>query len=323
MVSSIITNSKKEEKIKTFSPLIVSASRATDIPAFYADWLINKFEKNYCLKQNPFNQKFEYISLNDVRFIVFWSKNPENIVNKLSYFDSRGINYYFQFTLNDYEAENYEINIPKLDSRISIFKNLSDTIGKDKIVWRFDPLILSEKINLKQIIEKVINLGDKISSYTNKLIFSFVDLNYQKVVVNLKKYGCNFRNFSDSEKVEFAKTISDYNTKNWHLEIATCAEKNDFSELNIHHNKCIDDKLILKLSENDLTLKNYLNSINPSKIKDKGQRKLCNCIVSKDLGAYNTCPHFCVYCYANSSENIVKRNFENFDKNNDSIVKYF
>jgi DNA repair photolyase len=301
-------------------PLIISASRATDIPAFYSDWLIDRFEQGYCTKINPFNRKTELISLKNVRFIVFWTKNPENIIEKLSFFDNKHIKYYFQFTLNDYDNEKYEQNLVALSERIKIFKALSEKIGKEKVIWRFDPLILSDEINIVTLIQKIITLGNEINHYTNKLVFSFVDLKYKKVLNNLFRNNLNFRSFTTEEKFEFAKKISEHNLKNWGLNISTCAEEIDFNKFSINKNKCIDYELILKLAGDDEILFKFLQKLINKNLKDIGQRKLCNCIFSKDLGSYNTCRHFCVYCYANTSKEIVLKKIFKFNKNNTSII---
>ena len=114
------------------APVIVSASRSTDIPAFYAKWFINRLAAGYCVWYNPFNQKAMRISFNKTKVIVFWTKNPEPLIEYLPELDKRGIRYYFQFTLNDYESEGFEPNVPALEQRIETFKRLSSLIGKEK-----------------------------------------------------------------------------------------------------------------------------------------------------------------------------------------------
>lgn len=122
------------------APVIISASRATDIPAFYAKWFINRLKAGYVIWHNPFNQQPMYVSFKNCKVIVFWTKNPKPLIPLLHKIDQAGLHYYFQFTLNDYMKERLEPNVPPLDARIKMFKELSNPIGKEKVIWRFDPI---------------------------------------------------------------------------------------------------------------------------------------------------------------------------------------
>lgn len=306
------------------APTIISASRSTDIPAFYSDWLVNRIKEGYLKWVNPFNNNSSYISFQNTRLIIFWSKNPKPIFKHLAFFEENIKNFYFQFTLNDYDKEKLEPNVPCLQSRIDTFIELSERIGKDKVIWRFDPLILTSQIDVEKLLLKIENIGNKLKNYTNKLVFSFADItNYKKVKYNLIKHNIEFNDFSEELMIYFSKRLSDLN-KNWQFEVGTCAEKINLEQYGILHNKCIDDDLIIKLFSNDTILMEFLGiKISPktlfnefptiSKVKniqDKGQRQLCGCIISKDIGSYNTCPHLCKYCYANISNDIVLRNWK-------------
>ena len=164
------------EPVKAQAPVIISASRSTDIPAFYSDWLMNRLEKGYLKWKNPFNGADIYVSFSKARLFVFWSNNPKPILKHLKTFDDKHINYYFQFTLNDYEKENFEQNVPHLNKRIETFIELSETIGKQKLIWRFDPLILTDTIGVSDLLERISNIGDKLYKYTDKLVISFADI---------------------------------------------------------------------------------------------------------------------------------------------------
>jgi len=321
------------KSVEAILPFIISASRSTDIPAFFSKWFINRLEKGYITWTNPFNRKEQYISFDETKIIIFWTKNPKPLIPYLKEIDNRGIKYYFQFTLNDYEKEKLEPNVPNLNSRIVTFKNLSELIGKEKVVWRFDPLILSDEINVNALIEKIRHVGNQLYKHTEKLVFSFADiLSYKKVQNNLKNTAHNYREFSQLEINEFSRKITSLNN-NWGLKIATCAEKVDLIKYNIQHNRCVDDELIYKIGKSDASILNWLGCDNQanlslfdegysynSKLKDKGQRKACGCIVSKDIGMYNTCNHLCTYCYANHSKNIVKHNIKKHDVKSQSII---
>ena len=299
-------------------PIIISASRATDIPTFYSDWLISRVEEGYLKWKNPFNGKYQDVSFTKTRLFVFWSKNPFPMLKKLPYFDEKGYNYYFQFTVNDYEQEKWEKNLPALNKRLETFIELSELIGKQKVIWRFDPLIISDKLHPDELLKRIEKIGDQLFPYTNKLVISFIDIEiYKKVKRNLSALPDKIQEIDITTMHYFARELMRLNQK-WNLKIATCAEKIDLQQYGIEHNRCIDDRLIIELFSDDKELMNFLgykpfnrndflatennvSSYNYEKLKDKGQRKFCGCIKSKDIGQYNTCHNGCVYCYATST----------------------
>lgn len=290
------------------APLIISASRATDIPAFYADWFFRRLDNGYLRWRNPFSGHDSYVSFKNSRFIVFWSKNPAPLLYHLSRLKKRGIGCYIQYTLNDYESEGLEPNVPTLTQRIDTFRQLVDALGMGAVVWRFDPLILTDRINIDTLLDKISRIADALVGYTEKLVFSFADIeSYKKVSRNLRHSGINYREWDKTTMREFASRLSTLNRDNWNFNLATCAEAIDLSEYGIEHNRCIDPELISRLAPDDAVLQNFLYNAKT----DSGQRKACGCILSKDIGAYNTCTHGCLYCYANSSSTSA---FENYKK---------
>ena len=333
MVWKKCTIETSEGKKQGIAPIIISASRSTDIPAFYSDWFINRLRKGYSKWINPFNRKEQFISFAKTRFAVFWSKNPKPIIKHLEEINRYGIQYYFQFTLNDYEQEGLEPNVPSLTERLDTFKELSSNIGKERVVWRFDPLIMTNGLDINQLIEKIERIGNDLYKFTEKLVFSFVDIsNYSKVKNNLKKTGIKYLEFDPKTMMEVAGKIRKLNEK-WGIEISTCGEQISFKKYGIKHNKCIDDNLILRISPNDTELKRFLGYDRPHQtemfskkqpisknLKDKGQRTECGCIMSKDIGQYNTCGHLCAYCYANHSPKIVGRNLNFADSESAAIL---
>jgi DNA repair photolyase len=318
--------------IQAITPVIITASRSTDIPAFYPEWLINRIEAGYVKWINPFNHLPLYVSLDNTRLIVFWSKNPAPILEYLPLIDKKGINYYFQFTLNDYEDEGLEPNVPPIEERIETFRKLSSMIGKEKVVWRFDPLVITHTMDVNQLLDKVKRVGDSVYQFTEKLVISFIDiLKYKTVNKRLSKHHIQCREFTQELMRETAKGISKLNDR-WGLDVSTCAESIDLSHYGIHHNRCVDDRLIRRVFHEDKDLiaflDNYGETMNITEkvnsishpLKDKGQRKSCGCIVSKDIGQYNTCGHLCLYCYANYSDKGVIRNMERHTTESDSIT---
>lgn len=295
------------EPVKADAPVIISASRATDIPAFYAEEFFRNLEKGYTIRKNPYNGNLVYVSFANTRFVVFWSKNPAPLLPYLPILAERGIGFYVQFTLNDYEAENIEPNVPKLTDRIDTFKRLVDSHGVGHAVWRFDPLMLTEKIGIDELLEKIRNIVLQLRGYTEKLVFSFADIAiYKKVGANLSRHGIKYREWSEPQMHAFAKELSELNQNELHLQLATCAEAIDLGTYGIEHNRCIDPDLISRLAPDDPALQMWLLGAG----KDKGQRPCCGCILSKDIGTYNTCPHGCLYCYANTSPQSAIHTFQ-------------
>lgn len=334
------------ELVDAQAPVIVSASRSTDIPAFYSRWLMNRLEKGYVVWRNPFNQRPLYVSFRDTKAIVFWSKNPRPLFPYLKELDSAGMYYYFQFTLNDYEHEKLERNVPPLAERIETFRRLADKIGPDKVIWRTDPLIITPQTSVRNLLEKIWHTGNKIKGLTHKLVFSFIDvMAYRKVQNNLVKETTFYTKdtvknaeLSPGQIEEFVQglvKIQDrWKSENWNIELATCAEDVDLSNYGIAHNRCIDGELMEKLFSTDADFVHYLRYGKFPKqkmllpiygleqrvnLKDKGQRENCGCIISKDIGSYNTCLHRCVYCYANTSQKAVRTNVAKHSDDGESI----
>ncbi len=318
------------------APIIISASRSTDIPTFYTEWFMSRWEAGYLKWTNPFNGKDLYVSFKNTRCVVFWSKNPRPMMKHLDWLDKNIPNYYFQYSLNDYDKEGYEAKVPSVESRIKTFKELSNKLGKKRVVWRFDPLILTDTIDVDELLRRVKNIGDQLKNYTQKLVFSFADISiYKKVQNNLNKEQVNYIEFTPDTMNEFAKGIYEIN-KDWGLQLGTCSEKIDLEKYDIVHNKCIDDDLMIDIFSHDKELMNFLGVkieqadlfsdgevIKTKKLKDKGQREDCGCIMAKDIGAYNTCPHECNYCYANSSKEIANKNYKLYleNPNSESIIR--
>jgi DNA repair photolyase len=302
------------------APVIISASRSTDIPAFYSDWLVHRIKQGFVQWTNPFNGVPLYVSFEKARLFVFWTKNPKPMLDTLDFFDERGLNYYFQFTLNDYDAERLEPGVPAVENRIETFIALSQRLGKERVIWRFDPLLLTETLSVVDLLKKAERVGNAVAPYTSRLVFSFGDISaYAKVARNLARAGVQAREFSLEEMRDFAQGIAGLNQR-WGLRLGTCAEKVDLAAYGVEHNRCVDDRLIARLFKQDACLMAFLGGgeepaqsdlfgAQPAKrrksLKDPGQREACGCMVSKDIGEYNTCPHLCAYCYANASKKRV------------------
>ena len=212
----------------TLHPLILSASRETDIPAFYSDWFVSRLREGWCEWKNMYNGNIREISFDKTRLIVFWSKNPKPLLERLGEVEALGFRqYYFQFTLNDYVREGLEPNVLPVTERIGTFKRLADRIGKERVIWRFDPLMLGCAadtaggppvcgLSIDELLERIGNIGRQLKGYTEKLVFSFIDIGaYRKVQRNLE--GLGVREFSPDEQRQFAQGLAELNTELGHF----------------------------------------------------------------------------------------------------------
>lgn len=327
------------------APVIISASRATDISAFHAEWFMNRLERGYIRWENRFAPSMpKYISLKNVRLIVFWTKNPNPLMKYLDELESQDLNFYFQFTLNNYEIERFEPAIPPLAQRIKTFQELSNRIGKERVIWRFDPMLLAEDISVADLLAKVKGIGDELITYTDKLVFSFADVfSYPRVKANLikdsdyfTKENIHLAEFTIDKKHEIAEGLQ-VMSQHWKkinpaFRMATCAEDIDLTQYEIEHNKCIDDELMIRVFREDTKLMSFIGykqglfgedtrtETQRRQLKDRNQRKWCGCVYSKDVGCYTTCAHYCTYCYANTSHEQVRSNMQKTNPDSDSIL---
>ncbi len=276
--------------------MIISASRRTDIPAFYNEWFYNRIREGFVYVKNPMNpRQISMVSLKPeaVDCIVFWTKNPEKMIPDLKIIDNLGIAYYFQFTITSYDQE-IETRVPLKKDIIDTFINLSEKIGKERVIWRYDPVLLTRKITVAYHIKNFENLVSELHKYTDKCVISFIDF-YKKSQRNMKPV--NPLVLDEQKKMELAvcfKTIGD----EYDLDMETCAEDIHLFPAGFSPGKCIDDKLAGLLSRRKIDAR-----------KDKNQRRSCGCVKSIDIGAYNTCRHGCLYCYANYSDKMVNEKF--------------
>ena len=285
--------------------MIISASRRTDIPAFYSEWFLNRIKEGFVDVLNPFNPKqANRISLkkDDVTCIVFWTKDVSPILEKIDQLE--GYNYYFQYTLNGY-GKDVEANVPQnYKKRIDTFIALSNKIGKNKVVWRYDPILINEKYTIDGHIRCFEILAKELSNYTNKCVFSFLDM-YNKTIKNTK--GLGIIDITEKDMDYIASELSKI-AKKYNIELATCCEKIDLEKYGIKHNSCIDGKLIKELFDLDVDDK-----------LDK-QREYCGCLKCHDIGAYNTCLHQCKYCYASYNYGFIKKNVKMHNPNSSVLV---
>lgn len=275
--------------------MIISASRRTDIPSYYSEWFFNRLKEEYVWVRNPMNiHQISEISLSPdvIDGIVFWTKNPTPMLNRLGELEK--YNYYFQFTLSAYGPD-VETNLPsKNEVIIPTFQRLSREIGRERVVWRYDPIFLNDIYTMEYHCRYFKVLASKLARYTEKCTVSFLDL-YKNTERNIKPLQISI--MSKEQEIELLERFAGIAAE-FGIYIDTCAEKTDTGELNISHAHCIDKDRFERIGKFKLSVD-----------KDPNQREECGCAASIDIGAYNTCNNRCLYCYANYNNTTVSNNY--------------
>ena len=273
--------------------MIISASRRTDIPSCYSDWFFERIKEGFVLVRNPMNfHQVSRIKLTPdvVDGIVFWTKNPDSMLGRLN--ELKEYMYCFQFTITPY-GKDIEPNLPQKNTEIlTTFKHLSDIIGAERIIWRYDPILINEKYTIEYHIQAFEKIASELHNYTRRVTISFIDVDYRGVKSNISELS--LLNFTVEMQIQLVSVLSSI-ARGYGLSIDTCAEEIDLSQFGVERARCIDNRLFEKLLGCSLSVE-----------KDKSQRLECGCISSIDIGMYNTCRNSCRYCYANySQDNIV------------------
>jgi hypothetical protein len=275
--------------------MIISASRRTDIPAFYSDWLLGRLRQGYALVRNPFNpRQVSRVSLEPsvVDCLVFWTKNPAPLLSRLAEIEQIGHRFVFQFTLTACDRS-LEPHLPALAERLAVFRRLAERIGPERVLWRFDPIVFTRNQGPEEVLRQFADLAAQLHSSTRQCTVSFLSL-YRKCRRNLQ--GIELVCPDEAEKVLFARRLAAIAGEHG-ISLKACCDGFLHNRCGIEAARCIDDRLLAEILGQPVMI-----------AKDKGQRSGCNCAVSVDIGAYNTCPHGCRYCYANVSERAVAAN---------------
>ena len=274
--------------------MLISASRRTDIPSGYSDWFFRRIEEGYVLVRNPINfHRVSRVSLapDAVDGIVFWTKNPVPMLDRLD--ELKDYMYCFQFTLTPYGRDT-EPNIPPKKEMLSAFMRLSDKIGADRVIWRYDPILISAGYSFEYHEDSFGRIAQMLRGYTKKVIISFIDVKYR----GARNYA---KELIPSELASPVQSSLAANLAkmalNCGMSMDACAEELDLMRFGIGRAKCVDAALFEKLLGCSLNIG-----------KDKSQRPMCGCSASIDIGSYNTCPNGCRYCYANYSLGALSAN---------------
>jgi len=287
--------------------MIISASRRTDIPAFYSKWFMHRVNEGYCLTVNPFNpEQVRRISLapTDVDAIVLWTKDARPLLPHLRELDERGYHYYFHYTLTAYPRE-IQPNVPSLEESIQTFLRLSEHLGAERVIWRYDPIILGNILPPDYHLRHFSQIAERLEGATKRVMVSAVDF-YRKTkrrLGALEKGGIRFeRNFERSG--QFLTLLADLSSsaRGHGMQVFSCAESEDYSDQGVLPGKCIDPELVASMTGRM-----------PDTKKDPGQRKACGCVVSKDIGVTDSCLHGCLYCYATKNNRLAKQRHSQHD----------
>ena len=288
--------------------MILSVSRRTDVPNYYSDWFYNRIKEGFLYVRNPMNvHQISRIDLSPevVDCIVFWTKNPANMLGRLD--ELKEYQYYFQFTLTGY-GRDVESGLPdKRGELIPTFQKLSEKIGMQKVIWRYDPILISRHYTLDYHLKAFEEIARSLAGCTRKVVISFVDL-YAKTQRNTE--GLQIESLSGKDMVELAERLVSIAGR-YGMEVESCAEQIDLQSVGVRHGSCIDKKLIEEMIGCKLFAR-----------KDKNQRAECGCYESVEVGTYNTCKSGCRYCYANLSDALVKKSVKAYDAESPLLCGY-
>ena len=295
--------------------MIISASRRTDIPAFYAEWLMNRIRAGYCAVPNPFNRnQVAHVSLKpeDVDVIVFWTRNARPLLPHLAELDERGYRYYFQYTVMD-NPRAIDPKSPPLESSLTTFRALANRIGPDRVIWRYDPIVFSNITGPEFHQMTYQHIAQSLRGYTCRSVISIVDV-YRKAQKRLRELAERSVELLDCEGEAFDDLMHALvHTANENsMEIVSCAEDMDLRSYGVRPGKCVDDEYIAETF-----------AINVTSKKDPSQREACGCVVSKDIGMYDSCLYGCQYCYAVSSFERAKANYAEHDPKSPSLLGWY
>ena len=292
--------------------MIISASRRTDIPAFYAEWMLHRLRAGYCTVANPFNRnQVSRISLRpeDVDAIVFWTRNPRPLMRYLPELDCRGYRYYFQFTILGYPRE-IDPQCPSAETAVQTFRELSERLGPTRVIWRYDPIVFTALTPPTFHRENFQGLAESLRGYTRRSVVSLVDM-YRKTecrMRNLEGTPASVQPCDAAELQPLMCELAELARLNG-MDIVSCAEEIDLRPFGIRPGKCVDDQVIAEAF-----------GVEVFKSKDPSQRKTCGCVVSRDIGMYESCLCGCQYCYATKNFDQAKANFDKHDPNSPSLL---
>lgn len=284
--------------------MIINTGSRTDTVQYYSDWLLKRFKEGFVYSRNPLFPnivtKYE-LNPNILDCVVFCSKNYEPILDRLTEITDK-FNTYFHYTITAY-GRDIEPNVPTIDESIETLIKLSKIVGKQRIAWRYDPILLTKKYT-KQVHYNTFNyMSKRLSPHIDRCIFSFVDM-YKKLETNMPEIII----LNNNDKIEIAKNIGSI-AKKHNMIIQTCATIEDFKQFGILQSGCMTSEIL-----------GNANNITFKKVRHSGNRQGCKCIENRNIGDYDTCPNGCKYCYANKNPQITQENYKKHNPNDLMIL---
>ena len=284
--------------------MIINTGGRTDTVQYYSKWLLNRFREGFVYSRNPFypNKVTRYeLTPDKVDCVVFCSKNYEPILEDLKEITDK-FNTYFHYTITAY-GKDIEPNVPDIDKSIETLLKLESITGKNRIAWRYDPVLLTGKYTIDYHLKTFESISKELSGHIDRCIFSFVEM-YKKLSVNMPE----LKAISENDKLTIARGLGEIAQK-YNIHIQTCATNGDYERFGIHPSGCMT-----------LDILGRANGVTFKKLKHKGMRKNCNCIETRDIGWYDTCPNGCKYCYANSTPQKALENFKLHNPNSPILL---
>ena len=269
--------------------MILNVSGRTDIVAFYTDWFMNRYREGFFDVRNPFyKQQVSRIYVEDVDAILFCTKNPIPIIPYLKEIEKPIL---FHVTLTPYKSD-IEPGVPAKRKIVEAIKEISKIVGIYNIYIRYDPIFISDKYTIEYHIKAFNHLCELLNGYIKHFIVSFIRL----------------KEFKESDYEAIGKSFSK-SAKNNGMTVQTCFEERNLVEYGFIQADCLGKELAERLTGK--------TKFKKWKARSGGK---CNCVEMADIGAYNTCKHFCKYCYANYDEKIVAQNNKLHDVNSSLLI---
>lgn len=290
--------------------MVISASYRTDVPAFYGEWFMNRLDAGYCLAMNPYSSRATRIRLdrNSVVGFVFWTKNLARFAGYLPEIRRRGYPFVVTYTITAYPRA-LERSVVDADRSAEVFRRVADRFGPRACVWRYDPVVFSsltpEQFHLRQFER----LAKKLSGATDEVIVSCAQI-YDKTRRNMDRaartFGFSWRDPADEEKRTLVRQFIGI-AGAYGMKLSVCGQRHLLVD-GAHDARCIDPERLADVGAD------------VSRVRQKPHREECGCFESRDIGAYDTCPHGCVYCYAVSSRRSALARFKAHDPKAEFLV---
>jgi len=289
--------------------MIISASRRTDVPAFYTPWFMSRLRAGLCRVPNPFHPvQVSEVSLKpeDVDVIVFWTRNALPLAPHIKELEEKGYRFYFLYTLMD-NPRDIDPACPPLKSALKTFLTLAERIGPEKVIWRYDPIVITSVMDPDFHRRAFRRIAGELRGSTNRCIISSVQL-YRKAEKRFREKGVELKTLQQEALGDLMRFMAGEAQKQG-MEVQGCGQTMEIEDCGVRHGKCVDDEYIRKLF-----------GIEVSSRKDPSQRRACGCVKSKDIGMYDTCLYGCLYCYATGSFEKANENCRRHDPGSPSLL---